>query len=75
MLEIHLTKEDVPLLQISSVLPFARYVVNDRCLTRANSMAAHGVNHEWRRLAQIAGGAEVAERRRAVGAAAGPVGD
>jgi Lon protease-like protein len=42
--ESYLTKDDVPWLQISSLLPFARYSADDRCLDAANGMAARGVD-------------------------------
>ena len=42
--ENYLTKDDVPWLQISSLLPFARYSSDDRCLDEANDMAARAVD-------------------------------
>ena len=39
--EMYLTKEDVPWIQISQLLPFAQYSSNDQCLVVANAMTAH----------------------------------
>ncbi|KAL3826562.1 hypothetical protein ACHAXA_003626 [Cyclostephanos tholiformis] len=40
----YLTKDDVPWIQISSMLPFARYSDDERCLDMANEMSARVVN-------------------------------
>jgi hypothetical protein len=40
----YLTKNDVPWMQISSILPFARYSDDERCLDAANDMSARVTN-------------------------------
>ena len=42
--ENYLTKDDVPWLQISSLLPFARYSTDDGCLDAANDVTARSVD-------------------------------
>ena len=42
--ETYLTKDDVPWLQISGLLPFARYSTDDGCLDAANDVTARSVD-------------------------------
>ena len=42
--ENYLTKDDVPWLQISGLLPFARYFTDDGCLDAANDVTARSVD-------------------------------